>query len=80
MFEVLSGQTHHLDSVAAAVLTCFETGEALTQQDLAERLDTDYGDVLTEAQVAAAMAAHGQWVALGVLVPATADVRVHAAV
>jgi PqqD family protein of HPr-rel-A system len=80
VFEVLSGQTHHLDPVAAAVLTCFETGEALTRQDLTERLDTDYGAALSSTQMEAALSAHAQWAGLGILVPATQGAHLHAAV
>ena len=68
-FEVLSGQTHHLDSVTAAALMCFEAGDALTLPALLACLESDFG-LRFGAQPATPIAsAAQQFAALGLIVP-----------
>lgn len=90
LFEVLSGQTHQLDHASAAVLMCFESGQALTAAQLLAALRSDFGMLLHPAandQCDHALASHptiaaalDQFIALGLIVSAPLRLPTHAVI
>lgn len=83
VFETLSGQTHQLDNVAAAVLMCYEPGQALTLQQVLAGLQADFGlDVSAGGPAGPSVVATvvGQFKALGLIVSPSMSARLHAAV
>ncbi len=69
LFEALSGQTHQMSRVTAAVLMCYETGHALTENDLQVMLRLDFEIVMTASQTALPGAITDQLQLLGLLIP-----------
>lgn len=76
VFEALSGQTHQMAGVTAAVLMCYETGPPLSTAALMADLCADFGITLDAAQAVPVLAVVDQLAALGLIIPITA----HAAV
>lgn len=81
VFEELSGQTHKLDDLSAAVLMCHEPMDPLGWPDLAHRLEAEFEcDVKAELAPLLLAATH-QLAAIGLLIPASlAATPAHAAV
>ena len=88
VFEVLAGETHQLTHTAAAVLMCFEPGQALTLPALLGALRSDFELLLppavdravdnTLAGHPAIAAALDQFITLGLIVPAPLSLPTHA--
>ena len=68
VFESLSGQTHQLSSLSAAVLMCFEPGLALSASALITTLKTDFHLSMDESQMLAIEFVVHELVALGIVV------------
>lgn len=80
VFEVLSGQTHHLDNVTAAILMCYESGDALALPVLLARLQSEFGLDFGAQPSTPVLAAVHQFSALGLIVPVRPAMALHAAV
>ena len=76
IFEVLSGQTHQIDKVTAAVLMSFEAGEALSFAELLLVLGDEFSVIVDGAGAAPIASVLDRLSALGLIQPST----VHAAV
>lgn len=68
VFEVLSGLTHHLEHVCAAVLMCFEPGLPLSWPGLLQQLSGEFGISRDSAGQASLQAMVDQFAALGLIV------------
>lgn len=71
LFELLSGQTHQIDNLTAAVLMCFEPGQPLNAPQVLAQLQDEFGMVTQAASVQSVL---GQFAALGLIVPGAASV------
>lgn len=90
VFEVLSGETHQLDHSTAAVLMCFEPGQALTAPQLLGALRSDFSMLLPHAnsgQADRALAGHpaiaaalDQFIALGLIIQVPLRLPTHAVI
>lgn len=76
VYEDLSGATHLIDAVSAAVLTCFETCANLSMTELRASLSADLGLDIPNEQAATAVQ---QYLALGLLLPANGPPAPHVA-
>ncbi|MES2714886.1 MAG: HPr-rel-A system PqqD family peptide chaperone [Pseudomonadota bacterium] len=76
VYEALSGATHMIDHLSAAVLTCFESRATLSMHELLALLATDLALEVTAAQAGTVLQ---QWCALDMLLPATRPAPMHAA-
>ncbi len=76
LFEALSGQTHQLDAVTAAVLMCFESGASLSRPDLLATLAIDFGITMPATEAAPIWAVLDQLAALGLVIPHTPNAAV----
>lgn len=76
VFEALSGQTHRMTSMTAAVLMCYEAGLPLSTAALTTDLSADFGITLNAVQVVPLLAVIEQLAALGLINPVTAHVAV----
>ena len=72
VFEVLSGLTHHLAHLPAAVLMGFEPGLPLTWRDLLAHLRDEFGIAFDTPAQASLHAMLDQFVALGLILPCAA--------
>lgn len=81
VFEVLSGQTHQIDSATAAMLMVFEAGEPLSFTELLARLRVDFDlaadDIGARANVERALR---QFQTLGLVLPVRLSEKLHATV
>lgn len=68
LFEALSGQTHHLGSLHAAVLMAFEGGMKLSMVDLVEHLSAHFGLTIDAAATESLESVVQQFAVLGLLV------------
>lgn len=76
VYEDLSGATHMIDTVSAAVLTCFEASADLAMTDLLALLATDLALSIPPDQAATAVQ---QFAALGLLVAVNGPSALHVA-
>lgn len=76
VFEVLSGQTHQIDKVTAAVLMSFEAGKALSFTELLVVLAREFKIIVDDAGAAPIVSVLDRLSALGLIQPPT----LHAAV
>ena len=76
IFEVLSGQTHQVDKVTAAVLMCFEAGTALSFAELLVVLAREFGIIVDDEDALPIASVVDRLAALGLITPDT----LHAAV
>ena len=76
IFEVLSGQTHQIDKVTAAVLMCFEASTALSFAELLLVLAHEFGITVDDAGAPPIASVLDRLAALGLITPPT----LHAAV
>lgn len=76
VFEVLSGQTHQIDKVTAAVLMCFEAGTALSFAELLVELAHEFRITADDAGALPIASVVDRLAALGLITPET----LHAAV
>ena len=76
VFEVLSGQTHQIDKVTAAVLMSFEEGTALSSVELLVLLAREFNVIVDNASAAPISSVLDRLAALGLIAPPT----LHAAV
>lgn len=76
VYEDLSGATHLIDPVSAAVLTCFETGVELSMAELLSLLSADLALSIPSDQAAVAVQ---QFLALGLLLPTNGLPALHVA-
>lgn len=76
LFEALSGQTHQMSSVTAAVLMCYEASPPLSSAALLAALGSDFGLVVDVTQAAQVLAVVDQLSALGLIVPVNDHVSV----
>lgn len=71
VFESLSGQTHQMVPMSAAILMSFESGLPLSIPALITTLETDFNFAVDEFQAPAIALVVGQLVALGIVVTMT---------
>ena len=76
LYEDLSGGTHSVDHLSAAVLTCFESGTVLDLHELLAQLAADLAIDVTPDQAGTVLQ---QFQALGLLLPANPTSALHAA-
>lgn len=76
LFEALSGQTHQMSSVTAAVLMCYEAGPPLSTAALLAALGADFGISIDATQAAQILVVVDQLAALGLIIPVTDHVAV----
>ena len=76
LFEALSGQTHQMTGVAAAVLMCYETGPSLSSAALLTALAHDFDIAVDATQAGPVLAVVDQLAALGLITPVAAHVAV----
>lgn len=71
VFESLSGQTHQMVPLTAAILMSFESGLPLSIPELITTLETDFDFEVDEFQIPAITLVVGQLAALGIVVTMT---------
>ncbi|MFZ2295022.1 MAG: HPr-rel-A system PqqD family peptide chaperone [Polaromonas sp.] len=76
LFEALSGQTHQMSSVTAAVLMCYEASPPRSTAALLAALVSDFGIAVDVTQAAQVLAVVDQLAALGLIVPVNDHVAV----
>ena len=69
VFEVLSGQTHQIDKVTAAVLMSFEAGTALSSVELLVLLAREFNVIVDNASAAPIASVLDRLSALGLIQP-----------
>lgn len=76
LFEALSGQTHHMAGLTAALLMCYENGLPLSLDALLTALNVDFDITCNATQAAPVLAVVDQLSALGLIVPVAKHVAV----
>lgn len=76
LFEALSGQTHQMAGVTAAVLMCYETASSLSSAALLAALARDFDIAVEARQAVSLLAVVDQLAALGLVIPVAAHVAV----
>ena len=71
IFEVLSGQTHQIDKVTAAVLMSFEAGKVLSFSELIGVLAREFNIIVDNAGAAPIASVLDRLCALGLIQPPT---------
>ena len=71
IFEVLSGQTHQIDKVTAAVLMCFEASTALSFAELLVVLAREFDITVADAGASVIASVVDRLAALGLITPDT---------
>lgn len=76
LFEALSGQTHQMAGVTAAVLMCYETASSLSSAALLAALARDFDIVVEARQADPLLAVVDQLAAIGLITPVATHVAV----